>query len=382
MEVRELRLSKEQMEGLKSKYGVDRLWSFSRLSTFVERPWEYRIAYLERLTRSSSVYTEWGTNCHDLIQDAYVGEYSFEEMGQKYDEKLAGWRKNSGGFSFPSKKIETAYFANIQHYFYNPIPIECDMVCEKPILYTLEDNSGNPIVFIGYVDGEYWGVDEDGNKKYYIVDFKSSSKSGFSGKQLAEKSRQLKLYAAAISQQRNIPIEDIVCRFDMLKYVNVFYLQKNGKWKPSKQERQNWVKTQEKKIRKLMIEHDEDLVFIELNVEQAIYDNSLDPLPDYVKDNFRIDNCYIDVNVTQEDVDELNKFIIDNVTKCYELEKGDWKVNFPEPSLEELDTFYYNVLAPQIQSKAKVWQENKMLKNRNSSITDQENEDYFESLFS
>ncbi|WP_227276954.1 PD-(D/E)XK nuclease family protein [Vagococcus fluvialis] len=358
------------------------MWSYSRLSTFAERPFEYRVAYLEKSARSSSVYTEWGTHCHDLVQDAYTGVYGFDEMGSKFDEMLKGWRADSKGYSFPTKSIEDSYFANIHHYYHNPLPIDCEMTCEKPILYRLEDDNGNPIVFIGYVDGEYWGVDEEGNKKYYVVDFKSSSKSGFGGKQLAEKSRQLKLYAAAISQQRGIPIDDIICRFDMLKYVDVYYHQKNGKWKPSKQERRNWVKTQEKKIRTLMLEAGEDLVMIDLEVEQAIYDNTIDGLPSYVKDKFRIDNCYIDVDVTKEDVEDLNRFIIENVTKCEELEKGDWETNFPEPPLEELDSFYYNVLAPQIQSKSKVWQENKVLKDRTSSITETESEDFFDELFS
>lgn len=376
-----MRLTRVQMEGLKKRFGVDRLWSYSRLSTYHERPWEYRIAYLEKAARSASVYTEWGTNCHDLVQDAYTGEYSFEEMGQRFDSKVAEWKANNNGFTFPTKDIEKSYFENLSHYYHNPLPIDCDMVCEKPVIYHLNDDEGKPIVFIGYVDGEYWGK-EDEVEKYYIVDFKSSSKGDFVGKKLNEKSRQLKLYAAAISQQRGIPLDQIVCRFDMLKYLNVSYLQKNGKWRSSTQERRKWVKSQEKKIRTLLLEHDVDFIEIDLIVEQAIYNNDLNCLPDYVKEKFKVDNCYIDVNVTEEDINDLNRFIIDNVTECYELEKGDWEINFPEPPFEELDSFYYSVLAPQIQSKAKVWQENKVLKDRSTSILEQESEDFFDSLFS
>lgn len=376
-----MRLTSKQIEGLKSRFGVDRLWSYSRLTTFAERPFEYRVAYLEKSARSTSVYTIWGTNCHDLVQDAYTGEYGFDEMGDKFEQKLADWIIDNQGFGFPNENIEKSYFENIRHYYHNPEPIDCEMVCERPILYQLEGDKGEPIVFIGYVDGEYWGVDEEGNKKYYVVDFKSSSKSGFSGKQLKEKSKQLMLYSAAISQQRGIPLEDIVCRFDMLKYVNVSYLQKNGKWRTSAQERRKWVETQEKKIRTLMLENGADFIEIDLDVAQALHDNNMDRLPDYVKEKFKVSNCYIDVPVTQEDIDSLNRFIIDNVTECVELEQGDWEINFPEPNMDTLGDFYYSVLAPQIRNQSKTWQENKGMKLRTENITSSESEDFFNSLF-
>lgn len=376
-----MRLGKDVLEGLKAKFGVEKIWSYSRLSTFIDQPFEYRIVYLEKSARSSSIYTEWGTKCHDLVQDAYTGKYGFDEMGARFDKELLEWKENPNGFSFPSKDIEKSYFENLHHYYHNPKPIEADMVCERPMLYKTEDTNGKPIVFIGYIDGEYWGVDEEGNKKYYIVDFKSSSKSGFSGKALAEKSRQLKLYAAGVSQQRGIPLEDIVCRFDMLKYISVSYLQKNGKWRTSLQERRKWVETQEKKIRLLMLENDEDFVDMDLMMIQAISDNNLDSLPDYVKEKFVVDNAYVDVPVKEEDIKELNRFIVSNVMRCEELEKGDWEINFPEPDMKELDSFYYSVLAPQIRNKSKKWQENKMLKERGSSILEKESEDFFASLF-
>lgn len=376
-----MRLTSQQIQGLMKRFGVDRLWSYSRLTTFVERPFEYRVAYLEKSARSTSVYTIWGTNCHDLVQDAYTGEYGFDEMGKKFEEKLLEWNVNNDGFGFPNKDIENSYFENIRHYYHNPEPIECEMTCERPILYQLKDDNGNPIVFIGYVDGEYWGEDEDGNRKYYIVDFKSSSKSGFSGAQLKEKSKQLMLYAAAISQQRGIPLEDIVCRFDMLKYLNVSYLQKNGKWRTSAQERRKWVQTQEKRIRTIMLEHGEDFIDIDLDVEQAIYNNNIDNLPDYVKENFKTSNCYIDVQVTKEDIDSLNEFIITNVTKCIELEKGDWEENFPEPDMKTLEDFYYSVLAPQIRNQSRTWQENKGARANTTAVTASESEDFFNELF-
>lgn len=51
-----MRLTFEQQNILKEKYGVDRLWSYSRLSTFTERPWEYKIVYLDKSARSENVY--------------------------------------------------------------------------------------------------------------------------------------------------------------------------------------------------------------------------------------------------------------------------------------------------------------------------------------
>lgn len=376
--IKELRLTKEQQEGLKRKYGVDRLWSYSRLSTYVEHPWEYKIVYLDKSARSDNVYSRFGTVVHDIIQEHYEGKHSYEDMIELFDKYVEEWRKDNNGFRFATKKIEDGYIENLRHYFKNTDIVKYKLVNEKPVLLTLYDDVLNKnVVFIGYLDSEY--IDENGI--FHIVDYKSSSKGDFVGKKLKEKSKQLKLYALAINQQRNIPLDKINLRFDMAKYLNVSYLQKNGKWRKSLQERSKWVASQEKKIRSLLTENDEDFIEIDLMVEQAKLDNDLGGMPDYVKEKFKIENCLIDVQIDEKEAKELKDWLVKKTRECVEKENGDWDVEFPEPSLEELDSFYYAQLASQIRSKSIVWQENLELKNRGNVPVSEVDEAFFDDLF-
>lgn len=62
------RLSKEQLNELKKKYNVDRIWSFSRVNAAQSCFWDYWARYVKHLDiDGSSIYTEWGTNSHDLV---------------------------------------------------------------------------------------------------------------------------------------------------------------------------------------------------------------------------------------------------------------------------------------------------------------------------
>ena len=72
----------EEREELKKKYNVDTILSYSKMSTFTEHPWAYRIIYLEKDLKvdTSNVYTIFGTWMHDLIQSYYEREITKEEL--------------------------------------------------------------------------------------------------------------------------------------------------------------------------------------------------------------------------------------------------------------------------------------------------------------
>ena len=55
-----MRLGYEERKMIMDRFGVDRLWSFSRLSTYLNSAWEYRMLYLEKKPRTDNVYTVWG----------------------------------------------------------------------------------------------------------------------------------------------------------------------------------------------------------------------------------------------------------------------------------------------------------------------------------
>lgn len=65
-----MRLNKEQRKALEKKYGVDRIWSFSRLQTFHNCIQEYVHLYLRHdVPRTDNVYTILVVKSMTLLKD-------------------------------------------------------------------------------------------------------------------------------------------------------------------------------------------------------------------------------------------------------------------------------------------------------------------------
>lgn len=340
------RMSHKQHEKVKDLYGTDRIWSYSRLSTFMEYPWIYMMNYLKKAPRSESCYTHWGTVAHGIMEDLYDKEIKYEDMIDIFEEEYSDW-KFSGELEFPSDKIEDGYMENLRDYFQNTEVIPYEVKNEIPIMLVMEDDNGYNNVLVGYVDALY--KDDDG--VWNLVDYKTSSKSGFSGKKLAEKSQQLKLYAMGLSQKNGIPLSNIRMRFDMMKYLEVRYEQKNGKIGKFPKERRAWVQGMEKKLYKDLIDDDRgqlDPFEAEDMLQMSIMNNSIDNLPQAVQDLYSTHNYYIDITMDNEESDELEQLMIDTINDIRKREKGDWEKEFPEPKIHKGNEFFFKVLNPQL----------------------------------
>lgn len=376
------RLSYEELNDLKDKYNVDTIWSWSRLSTYTEGEddgWEYMIRYIRKeKVDTSNIYTILGSASHDAIQKYINGEIEYADMADMMNEAFLDAKLK--GYTFPDEKIRDGYIDNLIHYFNNvTYPIETmKKSIEKPVIIQLKKPNGDNVIFVGYIDLLTYEDD-----KVVIVDFKSSSKGKFSGKSLKKSSRQLQLYAIGISQMFNIPIENIKLRYDMQKYLKVSYLQKNGKWsKPTLQERRKWVETQENKIRTVLSELDYDIMELDELTMQAINDNSLECLPKEVQERFKVENGIIDMDMTKEMEQELTDWCLKNILEIEKRSQADdLDKEFPEP--RNIDTFYFNVLAPGLKQFSKSWQEKQQLQESllENDVKSQD-DDFFENLFS
>lgn len=381
------RLTREQTNAVKEKYGVDRIWSWSRFSTYFEHPWEYRMKYLEGNYNDGNIYTLFGTIGHDTIQDHIDGDYPYEKMIDVFNDKVEEWRLNDRGMKFTSEKAEATYISSLEHYFQNTKIPNFKIRNELPVIYkTKLAKTGEPLVFVGYVDSIY----KDDKGITHLVDYKSSTDTGFTGKSLKEKSRQLLLYSMAVSQRFNIPFEEMNLRFDMMKYVNVYFKMKDktnskgeikeeGKFKPSRKLRTEWVSKSANNIRKAIQWTCPDLDLVEIDdlVDQAVEEESLDCLPQSVKDRFRVENCYIDVPVTQEDADALDKLLSEKCQECLELEASDdLEAAFPEPIIDFSNKFYYEQLSGLLHLH-KGYQEQQRLHNSSVDMTEDDIDELF-----
>lgn len=327
-----MRLNHKQLDNLKKKYGVDRIWSFSRVNSFHNCPKEYQVHYLEHLKLDSgNVYTEFGTFSHNTIQSLVRGEIKYDEMYPKWQDEVGNWEVDPNSYQFDNDKIKTGYIANLNHYFkHTQVPAGSQFETEKPVLATIGEN--NKYVFVGYVDTQY--VDEDGN--LVLVDYKTSSRSSFSKAKLPEKSLQLMLYAIGKHQHSHLPYSKIRCMFDMMKYVTVHYQQENGKWNTSVQERSKWVAKMEKKLATKLKKQGYDQGEADEAIQIAIMANNLDNLPKEVQDQFLLENYVIELDITEENCQRVAKVIehkCDEIMEFEALSKEDqdsWiEVNHP-----------------------------------------------------
>ena len=81
------RLSYEEIENIKKKYDVDRLWSWSRMNTYMTSKFEYLLKYIlkSKEDRCDSCYTTLGTICHDTLEKFYEGKIKYEDMIDNYN---------------------------------------------------------------------------------------------------------------------------------------------------------------------------------------------------------------------------------------------------------------------------------------------------------
>jgi PD-(D/E)XK nuclease superfamily len=384
-----VRLTSNQLNAIKEKLGVDTLWSYSKVSTYINCPWEYKLKYIDKIkVKSDNCYTWWGTISHDLVQGMYDKKYSYEDMARLLEDKVLEFNLiDDPSLKFPNDDQYKNYVDNLRHYFSNVKKLPYNFENEKAVLAIFEGLE--KYVFQGYIDSLY--KDENGN--YYIQDYKTSSISGFTGKKLDEKSAQLKIYAIGLNQFHKIPLEKIYLRFDMMKYCIVSYPQKNGNIKETKAERRIWVakianqlrkdlmdvekeiEKKEKDIAKLekkinmkkttesevteykkmisyiegqcmdLKEHVYDPITLNEMIEDAISRNSLDKMPRFIQDKYTVSDCYIDIQMNEEIAEQFKKeliSILDEITIKSQAE--DLDEAFGVGKIDERKSFYCNNL--------------------------------------
>lgn len=310
------RLTFQELEKIKKKYGVTRLWSWSRMNTFMTSKFEYLLKYIlkSKEDRCDSCYTTLGTICHDTLDKFYEGDIEYEGMIDEYNDgfttaiTIADLKFNRSDEE-KNKSIGEKYNQNLIHFFENHTVYKYKLAIEKPIIANINGN-----VFVGYIDAIY--KDEDGY--YYPLDFKSSSI--YTGKTLEENSGQLVLYSIGLHQM-GIPLDKIKPQFNFLKYCTIKYQLKKGDVKYRNVERskigeslQSNAKTW---LKKFGYEPDEYL-------KEMLDTNSIDCLPDKVKAKYEITDCHVSVELNEKIVEKWTN-LITTTLKDIELREADYK---------------------------------------------------------
>lgn len=335
------RLTHEELEKIKAKHNVERLWSWSKMSTFMTSKFEYYLKYILKVPedRCDSCYVTLGTICHDTLDRFYEGEIKYEDMIEDYNDGfttaivIANLKFNRSDEE-KNKSIGEKYNDNLVHFFQNHTVYKHKLLIEKPIVVNVNDN-----VFVGYIDALY----KDDEGYYHILDFKSSSI--YTGNTLAKNSGQLILYSIGLHQM-GIPLDKIKPQFNFLKYCTIKYEQKNRTVKYRNVERckigeslQSNAKTW---LKHYGYEPDEYL-------KEMLDTNGIDCLPEEVREKYEITDCHVDVELTEKTVQYWTTLITTTLQdiilreKDYEETKSDKCFWDDEDSIKEQSYYYANL---------------------------------------
>ena len=318
------RKTREELNALCRQLNVKTLDSWSKYHCYKQDHWEAFLKYVlhEKEDRTNGIYAVSGGYCHDIIEKLYNKEIKYEDMIDLYEDSLLTMNiaelKYGRNDAEKNEKIANKYENCVRHFFRNHNVITQPHKVEHFITIRISDD----IVLQGYIDFLFTEkyVDEDGNERtrIRIVDWKTSTR--YTGKKIDEECGQLVIYAEGIRQALNIPLEDIVCEWNFLKYVTVTYEQKNGTFKDRFIERnsigESLVNTAKMWLKHFGYEDD-----IDSYVDTMILENTIDCLPDEVREKFVIKDCYVEVPLSEEKIDELKADIIETIHDFREKEK-------------------------------------------------------------
>ncbi len=319
-----IRKTREELNEICKNLNVKVLDSWSKYHCYKQDKWEAFLKYVlhEKEDRTNGIYAVSGGYCHDIIEKLYSGEIEYKDMINLYEDSLLTMNiaelKYDRNDAEKNERIANKYENCVRHFFQNHNVIEQPHRIEHFITIRICDD----IVLQGYIDFLFTEkyFDDNGNEKtrIRIVDWKTSTR--YSGKKIDQESGQLLIYAEGIRQALGIPLEDIICEWNFLKYVTVTYEQKNGKKKDRYIERnvigESLVNTAKMWLKEFGYEDD-----IDFFVDKMVLENTLDYLPEEVRNKFEIKDCYVQVPLSEEKIDELKSDITDTIHEFREKEK-------------------------------------------------------------
>lgn len=314
--------------------GFDRIWSWSKFNTYHTSTYEYYLKYIQHAKedRQDCIYTTTGGIAHDIMEKLYTDQIQYKDMDESFED---AWMvaadianlKFDRNDSEKNNKIKEKYYKSLKHFFNNHVLFKQKLQIEQFITIQVGDN-----LFQGYIDAFY--IDQDGN--YVILDWKTSSI--YKGEKKNNECGQLIVYAMGLHQQ-GIPYEKIKICWDFLKYVHVEYEQANGKWGSTDIERCSLGDKLQSKVKmwlKKLGYEQRSLEYLDL-LSQT---NSLHCLPEEVQSKFKISDCIVYIDITQELLDRWETDII-NTIDVIEKKEAEYK-NMLTSNPSHADEIFYD----------------------------------------
>lgn len=379
------------------------IWSYSRVSTLKNCQHEYYLSRILKHKSEDNIYSVCGTYAHDILEKFYNKEVRYEDMGNTFEENFLDVEISDYKFSNDEDKnlaMMGKYKSCIVHFFDNHIPVESKVISEKEIWV---DVNGN--IFVGYVDAIHkengkvvitdyktssisefkgeklldkqkqlllyalglnqlgvpletidirWNFLKYANIRYdhmINVTYECNGKSKTSCVKKDELISKIKtqLKKDLVLEYPNLKPKEIKSMLDELIERNSLSSLPQSiqdKYKLSdviKQgERHKWIASIRTQLKKDMKEHGYSDCDAEITYNECLMNNNLDILPDGIKDNYKLEDCYVYGIVDEYNI---NKLINQMTTDINDINsKGKDETNWTENKVCNNDTYYCNVL--------------------------------------
>lgn len=186
-------------------------WSYSKLQSFDNCPYSFKLQYLSDVTGENNAFAEYGTLCHGILEEWAKGDIPKEEMSLAYSSRYGDAVVHSFP-PYPRGYADKAYLQGLEYFngfdelgdYFGGEPYEILGVEEK-----FETLVGG-YTLVGVVDL----ILRDGNGDIHIFDHKTKSMSSIE-REFQDAKKQLYIYALHIMEKYG-KYPKMMC-FNMLK---------------------------------------------------------------------------------------------------------------------------------------------------------------------
>jgi hypothetical protein len=327
---------REEDERLKKLYNDPNIniYSISKLNTIDGCEYEAWNTYIQGDRGMDGVWGILGTRVHDVLENIMNDKATPDDLLPAFQAELNDldmldlqFPKDARG----NDSIRDNYIANITHFCNNFSKPRGKYVTEKLVILKISDTR----YVIGYIDL----IKENDDDTITIIDWKTSSQ--FNTSDLLHHGRQLVTYALA-EEQEGKKVKKVF--WYMLKYVEVKYI---GKAKANSKketeitkvlERRKWVSELKDNIESDLNRLGYDEIDIEIMLNEAMQNNTLNNMPEEIRQKYKVKPYVREYVVTdelkQETLDYINRVAdkFENKSK----DESEWKPReFKKPNGKE-----------------------------------------------
>jgi ATP-dependent helicase/DNAse subunit B len=171
----------------------DMVWSFSRLNSFLQCPYQFKTQYIDCERGIQNFFAEFGSHCHGILEKYCKNEAKLCELADIYTKTY----NKAINFTAPPNKfvdLNQTYYDSGLEYFNNFKGFgNYEIVgVEKEVKFNI-----NNIKIKGYID--LLMKDKEGN--LHIIDHKSSDPKSAKSEKAMEYWKQMTLYAIGVYEE-------------------------------------------------------------------------------------------------------------------------------------------------------------------------------------